>query len=157
MFLTIMSPLAMTCAVLYHTLSSKGCLGVTEIFRVTAESVLLMTLILLSSTTLYFTGTVLPSLFLAVTMSLLLFFPCETTSDVSALMVISFSKVFLFLGNCAFDLSSASLPSSLLSSFLLSSFGFLASFDEVLVVFLALVLLLFEKRSLAFLRNGTWS
>ena len=145
---TIIITLAMHCAVLYHPLFSSGSLGVTVSFIFIDESVLLNSLILLSSTFFHFTSIVFPSADFAFTIMRFVFFPWDITMAVSAAMVISFSKLFLFLGS-----SFCFLPFPLSFSPSLSFFSF-GIFLFVFVFFLTGVTALLLNLSFVFLRNG---
>ena len=150
------------CVSLYHCWSSFFGLATTVTFMVTAESALLIILILFSSITLYLTGMSLPSALRAVTVRLLDFLPWTTTVDVSALTVTSFSNRLRFWASCFFFSASAFFSSfsfcsrsffssaSSLVSFALASLPFiLSSFS-----FLLLVLLFFGTRFTAFLKRS---
>ena len=148
-----MSPRATHWAALYHLFSSRGAFGVTVSFKVTAVSTCDVIRMRLSSSFLYFRRNALPSFVFALTIILLVFLPCDTISEESGISTTSFSKLRLFFGKA----SSFSLPFltfSLLSRPAGLPFCCLFLFRNCVERETGLCVLL--KRSLAFLRNGTW-
>ena len=141
----------------YHHCLSSGCLGSTlslsfsdESFEVeslarslAAKSLGRVTVMLFSSFTFHFSDTCLPSWPRAEIMSRFDFLPCWTVRVVSAVSVISFWKVFLFLGSSF----------SSLASFFFSLLSLVAFFVVLAFVFFSGA---FLKRSFTFLRNGEW-
>ena len=144
---TIIKARATHCAVLYHFLLSSGSFGVIVSFARIAESVRLKILTWLSPTFFHFIFKAFPCSSLAEKISRFVFLPCDTTIEVSALRVISCSKLFLFLGSAFFFSSSF--------SFAFCSFAFF--FCSAVIVgregFLGCVRL---NRSFVFFRKGTW-